>query len=138
MSNQEHVKDIANTLENIAIGEMFICPCCGNMYTFDRCVVKEDDDGVYCPNCDDEEMEEMCISHYFDNLLGVEYRVDGKDVDYINSVRLCVAYGGPSIYIDTGRKSVDLYWWGDDAHAELSNEVVDQINECFEELWNLQ
>ena len=137
MSNQIRVDDIARELDIIACGGMYICPCCQNWFVWDSCETKDDDDGVYCPNCDDEAMEEMCISHYLDYNLGVEYRVDGKDVDYINSVRICVAYGGPNIYIDTGRKSVDLYWWGDDAHAELSNEAVEQINECFEELWNL-
>ena len=47
-----------------------------------------------------------------------------------------VACGGPNIYVDTGSKAVELYWWTDRASYSLLSETAEAITAEFEELYN--
>lgn len=47
-------------------------------------------------------------------------------------VRILVAFGGPNIYIDTFDGAVRGYWGGTQSYP-LSDNVVDTINDYFED-----
>lgn len=72
---------------------------------------------------------------YFSDIFDIEYRV-AADKETLNSVKLCVAIGGPNIYIDTGDNLVKLYWYGEYAEAYIPYYISEQITKEFEELYN--
>lgn len=133
--NRESCKRIADACEAIARGAVYRCPKCGMHVVIDE--APEDD--IYICECGEvcnvSEMENVDFGEYFENdLLDIEYICNGEK-EY-RAVRACVAWGGPSIYIDTDKKAVCLYWWTDSATYPLSSDAVDAIDEFFEMLFN--
>ena len=57
-----------------------------------------------------EEWGEPCAAHYLSDALDMEYTVTGN-FEY-RGARVCVAFGGPNIYIDTRGAVVKGYWGG--------------------------
>ena len=121
----EHCKSIATTIQEYAYGAWYICPDCGEH-------VKEG--ATCCGNTVDADTWEQCsLYDYFSDVLDIEYRVNAEK-EY-KSVRLLVAYGGPNIYVDTGHKAVELYWWTDTGRYELDDDACSAIDEMFSELY---
>lgn len=102
-------------------------------------------------NTDDMLYEQCkCISEELDELVDkynnsddcddfIEYFDDNYGIDYIwrmgvglIGVRVLVAFGGPTIYIDTFDGVVRGYW-GDTQSYPLNYNVVDTINDYFED-----
>ena len=79
------------------------------------------------------ELETANLYEYFEDALDIEYRIS-IDMEY-KSVSIMIAYGGPSIYIDTDSKQVELYWWGDEEVYPIKQKVCDEIDEIFEEYY---
>ena len=132
--NWEHCKRIAEELDRIADGKVYKCPECGEMVE-----LEENDAGeMVCPECGaviaPDDVFPLGMMDYFDDVLDIEYRC-GSDRQY-KSVCLMVACGGPNIYVDTGSKQVELYWWTDRASYPLRLDVVDAIDADFEEMFN--
>ena len=46
-----------------------------------------------------------------------------------------VAFGGPTIYIDSATRAVELYWWTDRASYPISRDAADALDEWAQELW---
>lgn len=150
--NRETCIRIAKELEAIADGKMFRCPYCGNLYSLedlekdnpykfdddetDDDETDDDDNPHKCPHCDKEidDPEQVTMYDYFSDCLDIEYRISGSG-EY-RSVELCVACGGPNIYVDTGSRTVKLYWWSDRADAPIFGDACEQIDAEFEELYN--
>lgn len=118
--NQNHVNSIRDELEKIYNGE----------------VMPDDYNERIADGEEPDDIEPLTLWDYFNDVYNIEYRVDSKHADSINSVEIMVACGGPNIYIDTGDRKVKLYWWTEYAEAEISREVCDAINDIFDELWN--
>lgn len=78
--------------------------------------------------------EPESLYSYFEDCLDIEYRISG-DGTY-RSVEICVACGGPGIYVDTGSNNVKLFWGGDRAEWSIRSETGDMIDEIFEEYYN--
>lgn len=133
--NREHCKRIAEELEAYAEGRIVKCPHCGERFELDA--AEETETGHTCPHCgeeiDDGDEEPQSLYDYFDDIFDIEYRVGGDRE--LRSVSIMVACGGPNIYIDTGSKQVELYWWGDRASYPISYTAVDEIDEYFAELY---
>lgn len=129
--NLAHVREIAQKIDNISAGLFYYCEECGEE------IIISSQDGEHetdtCPHCG-EQLMQMDFFEYFKDALDVEYRTRGRNQD-INSVRICIAYGGPSIYVDTADAKVKLYWWNDYAEAEFSTEAKYEITELFNEYW---
>ena len=125
----EMVKNVAETLEMIHNGA-YRCHCCGAI---------ADDDIIICRDCGKKDQYEpySLYDYINDKVLSVEYRTFGKN-DPITSVSLCVTFGGPNIYIDTDSNDVIGYWGSDEARYALDNDVCDEINEIYQELWDTQ
>ena len=130
--NREHCHRIADDLDDYAAGRVKRCPECDEIVTID------DDCDVYrCPECghvaDVDEFDTLGMWDYFDDFYDIEYRIGGDRE--LRSVQVCVAWGGPSIYIDTGTTNVELHWWGDRASWPIDSDTVVSIDEWAEELY---
>lgn len=143
--NFDTCKEIAEELEAICAGDVYRCPLCGELFTKDELKDSEheDDDGetVYaCPHCknviDDYDIRDnYSIYEYFAaNLLDIDFLCNSEK-EY-KAAKICVAWGGPAIYIDTEERAVCLYWWGKSAKYFLNTETVDAVNDYAEELFN--
>lgn len=135
--NQEHCERIAQELDQIADGLVYICPECGGMFNIAE--LEEDEEGRrFCPSCNEEidtaYCEQLTMWDYFNDAFDIQYTIDSNGA--FRGVRLMVTCGGPNIYVDTNRGSVVLYWWGDTAHYMLNDSTIDAINDAFEEYYN--
>ncbi len=139
--NENHCKHIADELNAIAEGRIYKCPECENTFSLDDIEDYDVDDecAEYELPCrcgsthDIEDLEQVSMYDYITDVYDIEYRIGGNR-EY-RSCALMVAGGGPNIYVDTGSKMVELYWWGDRASWGLYKETVEQIDECMEELY---
>lgn len=141
-ANMMTCKTIADTLEQIVNGDLWRCPACGEYIAdtnWSEYLGDEDKDVRKCSFCGDEtdpyEWEQVTIMDYFCDVLDVEYRI-GADRKY-RSVRLMIAYGGPNIYVDTAEKAVVLYWGTERAKYPISTDVVNAIDEIWNDAYNV-
>lgn len=76
-----------------------------------------------------EEMDEYFCNSSFD----VEYRIDsGKQY---RSVKVMVCCGGPNIFIDTGSRTIKLYWGTTEEKMVIPESVADQIDAYWSEVY---
>lgn len=133
--NRQHCKHIAKEVEAYANGEIYKCPECGEEIRLPDDV----GDKYRCPHChevnDVDDLEQLSIWDYMSDILDIEYRCSSNK-EY-RSCRICVAWGGPNIYIDTASAMVKLYWWNEYAEFPLSYEARDAVDEWAEEYWNM-
>lgn len=79
------------------------------------------------------ESEEGCNAYdYLSNALDFRWIVQ-NDLTFIGA-RILVAFGGPNVWIDTDKKKVEGYWWGDYASADYSEDSLG-LQECVGELY---
>lgn len=92
-------------------------------------------DGLDITEDEREEMEEngeaTSLSDYFNDTLDIEYRI-GSDMAF-RSVRIAVTVGGPNVYVDTGRGTVEGFWGTEHVESWLPSEICEEINNIFEE-----
>lgn len=123
VENLDHVRNIADRLTAVAEGRAYV-----------------DDSGefVYVDDSEDipEEYEAAGMWDYFEDVLDIDFIIT-SELDY-KSVRLCVACGGPSIYVDTDDNSVQLYWWGERASCSFPSYVGEAIDEAASELYSMK
>ena len=130
--NREHCKRIAEDVEAYAEGRVYRCPNCGEHVQ---------DNVLFC-DCGehvdliDGEWEQLGLYDYMEGVLDIEYTVQ-SDRTTLKGVRLCVAFGGPTIHIDTIRRAVVLNWWTENEQFPLSHEVCDMLDEWAQEMWDL-
>lgn len=107
----EHCKSIAEKLDAIANGSFVKCPHCAELIK-DIDDYTDDDGNIKCPECDEtfeeNDTEQYTFYDYFEDCLDITYTVDSNR-EY-QGVCVCVAWGGPNIYIDTNTKQVEAYW----------------------------
>jgi len=131
--NYEHCKCIADELESLVNGDFV-------NVDGEAVEVREDEDGDYImvdgERVDADDYDSYTLYDWFNDCLDIDYTVDSA-LDY-RGVRVCVAWGGPSIYIDTMQKKVLLYWWTDYAEYDLASEVVEEIDAVFAEYYELR
>ena len=135
--NFEHCKSIRERLEGYYNGEYYQCPECGEI--------------VHIPDLDDTKLDECfrlpcgCAIEDYDDLYSLSVysffddRFDtiyyfGEDGD-MRGVRILIAFGGPNIYVDTYRKTVELFWWTETATVDLEQELCEDITEIFEDMY---
>lgn len=133
--NREHCKSIALDLDKYADGNMYSCPDCGEVIEMPETV----GDRFRCPHChavnETDDFEQLSLYDYFEgDVLDMDYLVNHQK-EY-KACKICVAWGGPSIYIDTESRAVELYWWGERASYSLLSSTVEAIDEWAEEYFN--
>lgn len=97
-------------------------------------IAEELDELATNPRQDNDDREPYDLTSYFEDCLDIEYRIDGRG-NY-RSVKICLACGGPNIYVDTNDNAVKLYWGGTRAAWCVSHETSDAIDDIFEEDYN--
>ena len=94
-----------------------------------------------CPDCGstnfDEHNDCECGTHM--TLSGFDYISDVLDVNWVldhnrefKGARLLVAFGGPNIWVDTTKQTVEGHWWGDSFTASYSRDEMDIEGACSE------
>ena len=78
------------------------------------------------------EQEDYSAMDYLESVLDIEYVVGNKG-DY-RGARILVAFGGPTIWINTRTNQVEGAWWQDSAHATFNDAIG--LDETIEELFN--
>jgi len=106
-----HVKSIATDLE-------------GGM-TFEQC-------GMDHEEFNSEPSDQISGLDYLQDCLDMQYIVNGEG-EFLGA-RILVAFGGPNIWIDTMRCTVDGNWWGDQ-HSEGYGFDAMGIEDACRELW---
>lgn len=159
--SENMVKSVAETFEAYANGNMYTCPHCNNVFEDDREYQEETDAAGYqlfevdsthdesgamcCPECGEwvqfgdytaeDYAEQASLYDYIADAYDFEVTRGGLEKDApIRGVRVCVAFGGPNIYIDTNECAVKLYWWTDRAEYLLDRNACNELDELIEEL----
>lgn len=136
MSNEnlKTCQRISEELDQLSQGELFTCPICGETKVLRKEFENESGETVYIFSCgceSEEEGEEFTFFDYLENVLDIEYTCNSKK-EY-TGCKLCIACGGPNIYINTNTGSVQLFWWSEKAEYEMSTTTVDYIDQYMEE-----
>ena len=81
-----------------------------------------------------EEEDEVTLSayDYLTDALEVTYHVN-EHREYLGA-RVMVAFGGPTIWIDTWKSQVEGQWWGD-SYIESYSDYLG-LNDACEEMYN--
>lgn len=133
IENREICKNYADDLEQHADGVVRTCEECRET------VYITDDVPVYkCPCCgnvaDRDGYEQKTLYDYLVDCYDVEYRIGG-DREY-RSAEICIALGGPNVYVDTAENAVKLFWGGDRATYYISGSLSDEIDDICAEQYN--
>lgn len=130
--HNQHCHEIVETMEKYADGRFYRCPDCGEIV---------EDNNIFCPCCDmavdlveSYDWERLSLYDFFVDALDIEYRVDSKR--NFKTVKVLLAFGGPSIWLDTDTHTVELRWWSDAGRWEMPGSLCDEIDQIFEELYN--
>lgn len=81
---------------------------------------------------DIENEGEFSAFDYLQDALDIEYIVTSKG-EYLGA-RVLVAFGGPNIWINTRTKTIEGFWWSDNAQASFVDNLG--LDDALEELWN--
>lgn len=118
-------KDYAETLEAIVAGDMYLVAGEPMLYKD----VEEYLDKH--PNLDMDDVMPCTLKEYLeDRTFNIEYRCN-EYCEYV-SVRVCITWKGPRVYVDTGDQMVHMYWGSEHTAYRISYEVCkafDMMNE---------
>lgn len=136
--NLEYCKHVRNELEQYYNGEVYKCPVCGEIiHIEDINKLNESNLGIILPcGCevdDVENIEQLSLYDYFNDVFDIIYYI-GSDKE-VRGVRLMIACGGPNVFVDTFRKTVELYWWTETAAVDLFGELCEEITEQFAQVY---
>ena len=103
--------------------------------------IRDELENIYEADYTDEEREEMeergefCdLYSYFFNVLDYEFTISSRK-EFL-SVKVWITLGGPNIYIDTRSGEIVGHWGSDEARVYLSNEICEEIDEIFDDIYN--
>ena len=136
--NLDYCKHIRSELEKHYNGEAYKCSECNEIVHIPNMnTLKETNKGYVLPcGCvieDPYDLEQMSLYDYFNDVFDIVHYI-GSEKE-IRGVRLMVACGGPNIYIDTFRKTIELYWWTEYATVDLHSDLCDEITELFAQVY---
>lgn len=133
--NRDYCKRVADELEAYAAWDVFRCPECGEIVT----VCDDIGDKFCCPHCravsDWEDWEQLGIYDYMADVLDYDFRIDSQRE--FSGIRVFVTLGGPTCWIDTERRTVEIRWGGESACYGLLSDTVDAVEEWGRELWEM-
>lgn len=134
--NRDYCKRVADELESYVAGDVRRCPNCGQEH--DR-AWDDVGDKFRCPSCgsvdDVDDWEQLGIYDYMDDVLDYDFRIDSQRE--FSGIRVYVTLGGPSCWIDTERRTVEIRWGGKSACYDLLSDTVDAVEEWGREIWEM-
>lgn len=83
-------------------------------------------------NNKDEDRYQTLYDYLVRDNLGIKIKTDIKGAT-MYSCEICVAWGGPNIYIDTGSQAVEGYWGADKVSHFLPRKICDAIDDVIDE-----
>ena len=83
---------------------------------------------AFCPECEVRNPDYLSGFDYIADVLDVNWVLDANRE--FKGARLLVAFGGPNIWIDTAKKTVEGHWWGDSFTASYSRDAMDIEGAC--------
>lgn len=137
--SREIAKKLAIELEQYYNGDLYYCPECGEVIPFVNENYNIDTQLYICPNCkklvDESELQAVDLYDYLsDNVLDVEYHIDSQFNYY--SVLVYIALNGPTAWIDTAKRIIEVSWGSDEGAYPISEDITDDIDSYFEELFH--
>lgn len=95
-------------------------------------VWRDDEDSVDWTTYEDEsdapeDAEPVTVSDWLDDQLDVSFTASLSDPAHPTSVRVSLALGGPSIYLDTREGGIVGYWGTDQVFASVSQDALDEV-----------
>lgn len=134
--NRDYCKRIVDELESYISGDVRVCPNCGETHAR---AWDDVGDVFQCPHCCDvsdvDDWEQLDVYNYMEDALDIEYII--ASTREFQSARVYVTLGGPSCWIDTERRTVELRWGGESACYGLLSDTVDAVEEWAREQWEL-
>ena len=132
MELEKRVNARVETLKKI-YNHDYYCECCEQAFTN---VVLNDDEVELCPECGEEIRTANFLDYLFKgNEENIEFRVERKSCDCINSVFIFTDLGGPVIYVDTDSNIVEGKWGLDTVTVHFGSKIGNQIEAEFDEIW---
>lgn len=122
--NRAYCKRIADEIEAYASGKVYRCSECGEIHY---------SESGHCPDCEGEG-EQLSLWDYFEDVLDIEWTIDSRR-EFLGA-RFYVTLGGPTCWIDTRSKSVELRWGGESACYSLDWDTAEEVEQYAEELFN--
>lgn len=83
---------------------------------------------------DEETGETLSLYDYFSDVLDFEFIINSNFT--YSAVKVYVTLGGPTVWIDTYSGSVELRWANEKSCYYLTSDIIDEINDYFEEYYN--
>ena len=87
------------------------------------------------PILDREIGEEGTAMDYLSDVLDIQYVVT-SDRQY-RSARVCIAFGGPTAWINTMTSQLEVAWWSEPVYRNLPGDFIDGLDDALEELWEM-
>ena len=87
------------------------------------------------PILDREIGEDGTAMDYLSDVLDIQYVVTG-DRQY-RGARVCIAFGGPTAWINTMTSQLEVAWWSEPVYRDLPREFVNGLDEALGELWDM-
>ena len=131
--NKTRVESIAKTLDDIAQGRAILAG--GDIKTWDE--LTDDERRAYEENRDIGDKDQPRDASMFDYLAdncGIWYLLDSYK-ELVHG-RVCMAFGGPNIYIDTDTGKVVLYWCLVRAEASMTDAAVEAVDEFLDDMYH--
>ena len=134
--NRDYCKRVADEIDAYAAGDVRRCPNCGREHVRPW---GEVGDVFRCPHCGDvadvDDWEQLEIYDYMEDVLDYDFRIDSQRE--FSGIRVWVTLGGPSCWIDTERRTVEIRWGGKSACYGLLSDTVDAVEAWGRELWEM-
>lgn len=81
-------------------------------------------------------MGDIELREFFcEDMLAYEYHVSSSK-EYLG-VRLTLSLGGPSIFFDTYDRCMSLYWGETHCEYRSIDDIINRVDETFEELYSM-
>lgn len=78
--------------------------------------------------------EPLTMWDYVNDALDFEFTIDSRK-NYLGA-KIYVALGGPTVWIDTRKKTVELRWGADSATALLSYDAAEQLDDTMADIYS--
>lgn len=129
--NEEHrqyLLGIAHTIRDISEG---------TLYELDGEYITEGEmiSLIEAGENEEDDFEPVTIFDYLADVLDVTYYTTGRNGEY-KGVRLLLACGGPNVYLDTYRRTLELYWWNESATVDLLPNEAEEVDSMWSEMYD--
>ena len=81
------------------------------------------------------EGQELGAYDYLEGILDIQYIVN-SDRTY-RGARVCIAFGGPTAWINTQSGQLEVAWWSAPEYRRLPGDFIDALDDALSELWDM-